>query len=142
LIQALFSGTATQADRQIVHQASAPVFDELLSLSEQEARAGAKIIVWPEASGSVTLLQEDEPTLLARASSIARTTGTYLDLGLAVLLQHPVQSSYASVESILINPSGNIVWQYQKAHPALGIQSRLEMAKCLLSRHRMGGWPR
>ncbi len=120
LMQALFSGTATQADRQIVHQASAPVFDELLSLSEQEARAGAKIIVWPEASGGVTLLQEDEPTLLAQASTIARTTGTYLDLGLGVLLQHPVQSSLALDESILIDPSGNIVWQYQKAHPVPG----------------------
>lgn len=120
LMQALFSGTATQADRQIVHQASVPVFDELLSLTEQEARAGAKIIVWPEASGNVTLLQEDEPALLARASSIAQTTGTYLDLGLGVLLQRPMQSSYALNESILIDPQGLVVWRYQKAHPVPG----------------------
>jgi apolipoprotein N-acyltransferase len=99
---------------------SAPVFDELLARSEAEARAGAKIIVWPEASGSVTLLQEDEPTLLARASVLARTTGTYLDLGLGVLLQHPVQSSYALDEIILLDPTGRVIWRYQKAHPVPG----------------------
>ena len=118
-MEALMSG-GTQADRQIVRQASAPVYDELLALSEAEARAGAKIILWPEASGDVTLLQEDEPTLLARASALARTTGTYLDLGLGVLLQHPVQSSFSLDESILIDPSGKVVWRYQKAHPVPG----------------------
>ena len=49
--QALFSGTATQADRERVHQAVAPIYNELLSRTEQEAHAGAKIILWPEYSG-------------------------------------------------------------------------------------------
>lgn len=120
LVQALFSGTATQADRQIVRQAVAPVFDELLSRSEQEARAGAKIILWPEASGAVPLLQEDQAALLARASSLARTTGTYLDMGIGVLLQHPVQSRFALDEIILLDPTGNVVWHYEKAHPVPG----------------------
>jgi apolipoprotein N-acyltransferase len=117
---ALMSGTETQADRQIYRQASAPVYDELLAQSLQEARAGAKIIVWPEASGDVSLLQEDQAALLARASELARTTETYLDLGMVVLLSHPVQSSFALNESILIDPSGSVVWRYQKAHPVPG----------------------
>jgi apolipoprotein N-acyltransferase len=119
-IEALMSGTETQADRELIRQASAPVYDELLALSLQEARAGAKIIVWPEASGDVTLLQEDEPALLSRASALARTTGTYLDLGLGVLLQHPVQSSFFTDEIILIDPTGSVVWRYEKAHPVPG----------------------
>jgi apolipoprotein N-acyltransferase len=120
ITEAIMSGTKTQAQRELIRHASAPVFDELLARSEAEARAGAKIIVWPEASGAVTLLQEDEPALLARASALARTTGTYLDLGLGVLLQHPVQSSFTLDEIILLDPTGSVVWRYQKAHPVPG----------------------
>jgi len=55
--ETLFSDTATPADRERARQAFAPVNDDLLSRSEQEARAGAKIIVWPE--GGAEVLQED-----------------------------------------------------------------------------------
>jgi apolipoprotein N-acyltransferase len=92
----------------------------LLARSETEARAGAKIILWPECSGGVTLVQEDEAILLARASALARTTGTYLDLGLCELLSHPVRSSFFTDEIILIEPTGSVVWRYQKAHPVPG----------------------
>jgi apolipoprotein N-acyltransferase len=114
------SGTETQAQRALISQANAPVFDALLARSETEARAGAKIIVWPECSGGVTLVQEDEAILLARASALARTTGTYLDLGLCELLSHPVRSSFFTDEIILIDPTGSVVWRYQKAHPVPG----------------------
>ncbi len=119
-MQAPMSGTETQAERALISQANAPVFDELLALSETEARAGAKIILWPECSGGVTLVQEDEVGLLERASTLARTTGTYLDLGLCELLSHPVQSSFFTDEIILIDPTGSVVWRYEKAHPVPG----------------------
>src|SRR6266516_2510287 len=114
--KALASGTATPAERELFRQAFAPVNDELLSLSLKEARAGAKIIVWPE--GRAKVLQEDEAALLARASALARATGTYLDLGMSVVLSHPVQSHILLNESILIDPSGNVVWRYEKTHVA------------------------
>ncbi len=119
-MKALLSGEGTQVDRQLVRQAYAPVSDELLSLSLHQARAGAKIILWPECSGGVYLLQEDEAALLARASALAKTTGTYLDLGLCELLQHPVQSSFALNKSILLDPKGLVVWRYDKTHPVPG----------------------
>jgi apolipoprotein N-acyltransferase len=119
-MEALMSGTETQAQRELIRQASAPVFDELLALSEAEARAGARIIVWPECSGGVTLLQEDEASLLERASELARTTGTYLDLGLCEMPSHPIPSRLVFDETILIGPSGSVVWRYQKAHPVPG----------------------
>ena len=120
-MEVMMSGKVTQAYRQSIHQESAPLFDELLSLSLQEARAGAKIILWPECiGGGTTLLQEDEAALLTRARALARTTGTYLDLGLCELLSHPVQSSFFTDESILIDPTGSVVWRYQKAHPVPG----------------------
>ena len=116
-VQAMASGKATPAVRQIIHQASAPYFDGLFARSEQEARTGAKIILWPEQSGGVVILQEDEAALLARANSFTRATGTYLDLGYTRLLQQPVQSHFLTDEITLIDPSGNVVWHYEKAHP-------------------------
>jgi apolipoprotein N-acyltransferase len=113
--ETLFSATATQVDRERASQAFAPVNDDLLSRSEQEARAGAKIIVWLE--GGAEVLQEDEAALIARASALARTTGTYLDKGMCVLLQHPVQSRFVLNEIVLLDPSGSVVWRYEKAHP-------------------------
>lgn len=117
-MEALMSGTQTQAQRELIRQAYAPVNDELFSRSEQEARAGARIILWPECGAN--LLQEDEASLLARASALARTTGTYLDLGMCVILQHPVPSRLVFDETILIDPAGSVVWRYQKAHPVPG----------------------
>jgi apolipoprotein N-acyltransferase len=104
-------------------RAHAPVNDELLALSEAEARAGAKIIVWPE--GKALVLQEDEAALLARASALARATGTYLDMGMSVVLSHPVRSGFELDESILIDPSGSVVWRYEKTHPVLGLDAGL-----------------
>ena len=117
-MEALMSGTETQAQRELIRQAYAPVNDELFLRSEQEARAGAKIIVWPECGANV--LQEDEAALLARASALARTTGTYLDMGICEMLTHPVPSRSLFDESILLDPNGLIVWRYQKAHPVPG----------------------
>ena len=111
-----------QAFAQVLAQTSAPINDELFAQSLQEARAGAKIIVWSE--GAAGVLQEDEASLLTRASAFTRTTGTYLDMGVFELLVHPVQtqsllmpSRYVLDESILIDPNGNVVWRYEKTHP-------------------------
>ena len=75
-------------------------------------------------SGAAAVLQEDEAALLARASAFTRTTGTYLDMGVGELLVHPVQtpslllpSRFMLDESILIDPSGSVVWRYEKTHP-------------------------
>jgi apolipoprotein N-acyltransferase len=94
----------------------APVYDDLFSRSELEAHAGAKIIVWPE--GRAAVFEEDEPALLARASALARSTGTYLAMGMSVLLQHPVQLPSRKVlnQITLVDPGGNVVWRYEKFH--------------------------
>ena len=125
-LQALFLGRLTptehQAFAQVFTQTSTPINDELFAQSEAQARAGAKIIVWSE--GAAGVVQEDETALLARASSFTRTTGTYLDMGVSELLVHPIQTQSLLMpsrtmldESILIDPSGSIVWRYEKTHP-------------------------
>ena len=72
----LLSGKATQADRALARSAFTTLDDDLLARSQQEARAGAKIVVWPEASPvGANILQEDEPALIQRAGALAQQAG-------------------------------------------------------------------
>jgi apolipoprotein N-acyltransferase len=130
----LVSGTATSAERVRARQAVAAVFgpayaaenNELFALSEQQASAGAKIIVWPE--GAAGVLQEDEGALLARASALSRTTGTYLDMGLLVLSQQTGPSHLFLDQSVLVGPNGSVLWRYEKIHPVPGTESATTVA--------------
>lgn len=114
---ALLSGRATQADRALARAAFTTLDDDLLARSQQEARAGAKIIVWPEASPvSANILQEDEPALIQRASALVRQEGVYLDMGLAVFLPDSSPAPFLKDEAVLLDPTGAVVAKYEKSH--------------------------
>jgi apolipoprotein N-acyltransferase len=114
---ALLDEKTTQAQRQAIRPVLAQVDANILALSQQEARAGAKVVVWPE-SGA-TVLQEDEAAFVQQARAAARASGIYLVMGLAVVLPSQ-QPPFGRDESVLIDPSGKVVWVYQKAHPVPG----------------------
>jgi apolipoprotein N-acyltransferase len=120
----LLSGRATQADRAIARSAFTTVDDDLLARSQQEARAGAKIVLWPETSttGGASVLQEDEPALLQRAGALVQQAGIYLDMGLAVYLPDVGRGPFVKDEAVLLDPTGHVVWTYEKTHPAPGEQ--------------------
>jgi apolipoprotein N-acyltransferase len=114
-MMAVMSGKGTPAQRALVSAAHAQVADDLLTRSQQEAQAGAKIIVWPEAGAPV--LQEDEVALIQRAAALAKQEGIYLDLGLAVDLTNVRDGAPAAKdESVLIDPTGKVLWTYEKTH--------------------------
>lgn len=113
----LLSGKATQADRALARSAFTTLDDDLLARSQQEARAGAKIVVWPEASPvGANILQEDEPALIQQASTLAQQSGIYLDIGLAVFLPDVGRGPFLKDESVLLGPTGRVVWTYEKTH--------------------------
>jgi apolipoprotein N-acyltransferase len=113
----LLDEKTTQAQRQAARPVLARVDANLLMLSQQEARAGAKMVVWPESGAAV--LQEDEAAFLQQAQAVAQSSSIYLDMGLGVIL--PSQTPpYGRDESVLIDPSGHILSIYQKAHPVAG----------------------
>ena len=114
---ALLSGKATQADRALARSAFTTLDHDLLTRSQQVARAGAKIIVWPEASPvSANILQEDEPALIQQASALAQQEGIYLDMGLAVFLSDSNPPPFLKDEAVLIDPTGTVVAKYEKSH--------------------------
>ena len=119
----LESGKATPADRALAHSAFTILDDDLLARSQQEARAGAKIVVWPEASPvGANILQEDEPALIQQAGALARESGIYLDMGLGVFLPDVGKGPFLKDEAVLLDPTGHVVWIYEKTHPAPGEQ--------------------
>jgi len=119
----LLDGKLTEAERQAIRPVLAQIDDDLLTRSQQEARAGAKVVVWPESGAPV--LQEDEAAFLRQARAVAQASGIYLDMGLAVILPPSGKPPFAQDTSVLIDPSGHIVWIYQKAHPDPGDHGRL-----------------
>jgi hypothetical protein len=74
--QWISEGQGTPADRDRFRQTFASDKEALLTLTEQEARDGAKIVLWPEDGGRV--VEEDQTAFLERAGALARSTGTYL----------------------------------------------------------------
>lgn len=113
-ITALESGKATPGERDQARSAFATLDDDLFAGSQQEARDGAKIVVWPEASSvGGNVLGEDEQALIQRASALARQQGVYLDMGLGVFLSGSGPAPYLKDEAVLIDPAGQ-VWTYEK----------------------------
>jgi len=105
---------SSDGERAQWHPRWMQVVDDPLARSRQEAQAGAKIITWAEESAF--LLAEDVPAVVEEARAVARDEGVYLQLGLQPVLRSqgfPVAENRA----ILIDPSGDVVWDYHKAFP-------------------------
>jgi apolipoprotein N-acyltransferase len=111
----------TTQERAVVRDSQLqPVLDDLFRRSTEEARAGAKIISWSEASALV--LQEDQPGVVARAAELARQEQVYLQISMIVLLTHPDRQRGFVNENhaVLLDPTGAVAWDYQKAMPTPG----------------------
>ncbi|QBD78862.1 hypothetical protein EPA93_23915 [Ktedonosporobacter rubrisoli] len=111
-IQAMIDGKGSLGDRQKVQAAYAPLQDELFTRSQNEARNGAKIVVWPETE--LFVLEENLPKLKARAARTASQSGIYLELGVGVFIK---DAPYTRNIALLFDPQGKLVWTYSKTHP-------------------------
>ena len=90
--------------------------DWFLEGSRREARAGARLIVWPEQN--LLIFNEDEPAFLARAQRLAGDEQIYLGMGLGTV--HVGDKQPFENKLILIDPSGRILVSYLKTHPVPG----------------------
>ena len=100
-------------DRALASTIFTTATKELLDASRQEARGGAKIIVWPELA--TYTFPEDEATLIGSGQSLARTEHVYLEMAYGVYAQGETTANRA----VLIDPEGGVVWKYDKAHPGM-----------------------
>jgi len=75
------------------------------------------ITLWPE--GSISVLEEYEDKFLKRGSELAKDKHVYLVMGYFVIPKtDPTRNG--ENKAVLINPGGEIEWQYLKSHPVPG----------------------
>ncbi|WP_152360842.1 apolipoprotein N-acyltransferase [Microlunatus speluncae] len=111
---------AAQTDPAVVRRSFAMINNDLLASTEREARAGAELVVWPEAGAAV--LEADRAAFLEQVGALAARTGSYVEVGLGVITEAPPHSRN---EAILIDPTGAVLWTYQKAHPVPFLDSTI-----------------
>lgn len=111
----------TGDDRQRLERSFERVRQYFFDATQREARAGAQIIVWPEAN--LPLFHEDEPALLQRAGELARQEKINVLMGLAVVYSgtaRPLEN-----KAVLIGPAGSPLLGYVKAIPVPGMEAQL-----------------
>tara|TARA_R110000868_G_scaffold191393_2_gene435587 strand:- start:2251 stop:3753 length:1503 start_codon:yes stop_codon:yes gene_type:complete len=92
--------------------------DEMLASTHKAAKTGAKIIVWSE--NAVRTLPADKPALLERAKQIASEENIHLLLAVKTYLP---DAPYGRDQTQMIDPKGNVLWTYDKAHPIPGLET-------------------
>jgi apolipoprotein N-acyltransferase len=115
-------GKVSGEERGPLREKMARLQDWFLETTHREARAGAKIVVWPELN--LLVFREDEQLFLERARELARTDSIYLLMGMATVTlgaQRPLEN-----KALLINDSGAVICSYAKSHPMPGWEVELE----------------
>jgi apolipoprotein N-acyltransferase len=84
--------------------------------TEREARAGAKLVAWPEMNFLV--LADDEPAALERAQRLAAKEHIYLAMAIGAV--HPGAPKPFQNKTVLVDPSGRIAYSYLKTWPVVG----------------------
>ena len=106
----------TDEEIATIRERSAAIDNDLLSRSEREAKAGARVIFWGEANAPV--LKQDEGDLIRRGGIVAKNNGIYL--GLVLASWHLESTPPLENKIVLIQPDGTPAWEFFKAHPVPG----------------------
>lgn len=108
----LVAGQVNDEQRAKIHRLQRYFLDA----TQREARAGAKIVVWPEIN--LIILQEDESAFLDQAKQLAQEMSLYILMGMGVL--RPGEPKPLVNKSVLIDPRGEVAFSYLKSRPVPG----------------------
>jgi len=109
-------GRVAAADRASIDAKLAKLHDWFLDGSRREARAGARLVVWPEQN--LLVFSENEAQFLARAQRVAADEHFYLAMGMGTI--HVGEPRPFENKLVLIDPAGRIAISYLKTHPVPG----------------------
>jgi apolipoprotein N-acyltransferase len=107
------------AEQPALRDAYLHLQDYFLAESKREARAGAKIVVWPELN--LMVLRSDENAFMERARQLAREEHVYLLMGIGV--HRSGEARALENKAVLVDPAGEIAFSYVKTHPVPGIEA-------------------
>jgi apolipoprotein N-acyltransferase len=112
----ILEGRIDPAERAATREKLGSLQRSFLERSRREARAGAKLVAWPETN--LIVFQEDEAAFLKSAVQLAADEGIYLAMGMGTVqidAPKPVEN-----KAVLIEPSGKIAFSYRKTHSVAG----------------------
>jgi apolipoprotein N-acyltransferase len=119
----LMESKATSEDLDAIRRWARAMDDDLLSRAEREMQAGAKIVFWGETNAPV--LKEDEAAFVARGSDMAAKYHVYL--GMALGVWNIGKTPPLENKLVLIEPTGQVAWEYNKARPLPGSEAALQV---------------
>jgi apolipoprotein N-acyltransferase len=92
--------------------------DSLITLTEREAKAGAKVIFWSEGNGVV--LKESEEQFIARIADVAKANKIFL---VAALNTKVMGNKLSENKIIAFDDNGKQLFQYLKSNPVPGVEN-------------------
>lgn len=119
----LFEGQATSDDMDAIQRWATAMDNDLLSRAEREMQAGARIVFWGETNAPV--MKEDETAFVARGRGMATKYQAYFGMALGVLNRGRAPSLENKL--VLMQPDGQVAWEYNKAHPVPGSEAALQV---------------
>jgi apolipoprotein N-acyltransferase len=120
-ITRITEGRVPPADRPSIAAKLTKLHDWFLAGSRREARAGARLVVWPEQN--LLVFAEDEASFLARARHVAAEEHVYLAMGMGTI--HLGEPLPFENKLVLIGPDGRIAISYLKTHPVPGWEASI-----------------
>jgi apolipoprotein N-acyltransferase len=113
--------SAAPEERERLAGKLARLHDWFLDQSRREARAGARLVAWPEQN--LLIYAEDEPAFLARAQRLATEEGFYLAMGMGTV--HRGEPHSFENKLIVFDPSGRMIVSYLKSHAVPGWEASI-----------------
>jgi apolipoprotein N-acyltransferase len=101
---------ASESNREAFRRETSDIRHRYFEQTIREARAGAKIVLWPEGAGPG--FEEDEDALIAQGKEVAVQEGIYLAMPLFTIYQDP--NRLEENKLIVVDPAGDIVLEHLK----------------------------
>jgi len=112
----IYEGRFSPEERRAASEKTVRVQDWFLASTEREARAGARVVAWPETN--LVVLAEDEPAFLRKAERLAADERVFLAMGMATV--HDGQPHSMENKVVLVDPSGRLLFSHLKSRPVVG----------------------
>ncbi|NNF33745.1 MAG: hypothetical protein HKN68_06535 [Saprospiraceae bacterium] len=106
-----------RSNRDSLFSLQQPTIDKIFKRNKNILTPETNISIWPE--GLISVLEEYEEQFISQGRELAKDRDIYLLLGY-ILLPEENPGIGGENKAVLINPSGEVEWEYLKTHPVPG----------------------
>jgi apolipoprotein N-acyltransferase len=118
-VMSIFNPRLSEEERQQLRRSFERVQGYFVAETQAQARAGAQVVVWPEAN--LMVLAADEAAFMQHARQLASEQRIYLLMGMATI--RPGEPRPVQNKAVLIDPHGEISFSYNKTRLVPGFEA-------------------